>query len=311
MRRMTSNLASVIVFTLLCAATIASSRVAAQTVCSQWNINGQFTLVESQTGLSRTVWLTQTENGIKGNGAYSNVKGAVEGTLNGNSLEFAIQWERVNTMAYSFKINSEGLIQGYAYNQLTPAAKTDWYAKEFARCEDENVALAVKGEALANRDPLTLALRNLQPEGPTRRGFDIGMAATERDTALGPGKQRIMDSLPLLEERIGFTRAEFFLLARNKNAKLAAKGAAIAQSDTLLAEARAADSDPVYQLGFDIATGLFGDPAKGAEGNTLLGPGSLEIRNGLRFAGSNGILASDCQRGFDAAFKFHSARKYR
>lgn len=164
-----------------------------------------------------------------------------------------------------------------------------------------NAALADKGEAIANQDPLAVALRNLQPEGPTRRGFDIGMAAAEGDTAPGPGKQRIHDSL-LPAEQTGFTAAVTFLLARNKNAKLAAVGAAIAESDVRVARVRSLDGDPFYQLGFNIASGLFGDPAKGTVGSTQLGPGSLAIRSGLNAAG---------QRGFDAAVKFHFGRKYR
>ena len=162
-------------------------------------------------------------------------------------------------------------------------------------------SMANRGEEIANRDPLTFTLRNLQPQGPARRGFDIGMAAAERDTEPGTGKQRIHDSL-LPAEQQGFTAAVTFSLARNKNAKLAATGAAIAKSDVLVAQARSADWDPFYQLGFDIATGLFGDPAKGTVGSTQLGPGSLAIRSGLNPAG---------QRGFDAAAKFHFSRKYR
>jgi hypothetical protein len=164
-----------------------------------------------------------------------------------------------------------------------------------------NAALAQKGEAIANRDPLTFLLRNLQPKGPTRRGFDIGMAAAERDTEPGPGKQRIHDSL-LPAEQHGFTAAVTFLLARNKNAKLAAIGAAIARSDVGVDRARATETDPFYQLGFDIASGLFGDPAKGTQGSTQLGPGSLAIRSDLNAAG---------QRGFDAAQRLHFSRKYR
>ena len=34
----------------------------------------------------------------------------------------------------------------------------------------------------------------------------------------------------------------------------------------------------LFLLGYDIATGIFGDPALGARGNTLTGPGSLGIR---------------------------------
>jgi hypothetical protein len=51
-----------------------------------------------------------------------------------------------------------------------------------------------------------------------------------------------------------------------------------------------------YRLGFDIATGIFGNPALGAQGNTAWGPGSQKIRDSLSPAG---------QRGFNASVKFH------
>jgi hypothetical protein len=194
------------------------------------------------------------------------------------------------------------------HNSLNPAEKSGFTAAVSFSLERNRIqqtkgvaALAKRGEEIANRDPLTFVLRNLQPEGPARRGFDIGMAAAERDTEPGPGKQRIHDSLPPAEQQ-GFTAAVTFLLAKNKNAELAAVGAAIAKSDVLVARARSADWDPFYQLGFDIATGLFGDPAKGTVGSTQLGPGALAIRSGLNAAG---------QRGFDAATKLHFGRKYR
>ena len=194
------------------------------------------------------------------------------------------------------------------HNSLKPAEQVGFtaavsFSLERNRIQQtrNNAALAKKGEAIANRDPLTFVLRNLQPDGPARRGFDIGMAAAERDTEPGPGKQRIHDSLSPAEQQ-GFTTAVTFLLARNKNPKEAAVGAAIAKSDVSVDRARNADTDPFYQLGFDIATGLFGDPAKGTVGSTQLGTGSLAIRSGLTPAG---------QRGFDASAKFHFSRNYR
>src|SRR5216683_1735234 len=69
--------------------------------------------------------------------------------------------------------------------------------------------LAARGEALANADPLSAELRNRQPEGPARRGFDIGMAAAEGQTAPGPGKQKIHDALSP-EEQQGFDTAVAF-----------------------------------------------------------------------------------------------------
>ncbi len=49
-------------------------------------------------------------------------------------------------------------------------------------------------------------------------------------------------------------------------------------------------------MAFDIGTGIFGNPARGAQGNTLMGPGSEKIRASLDGAG---------QRGFDAARDFN------
>ena len=53
---------------------------------------------------------------------------------------------------------------------------------------------------------------------------------------------------------------------------------------------------PFYALGFDIATGIFGDPALGAQGNTASGPGSLGIRDTLSIVG---------QLGFNASMRLH------
>jgi hypothetical protein len=83
---------------------------------------------------------------------------------------------------------------------------------------------------------------------------------------------------------------------------LAAKGAAIAETDQVVAEARMAEDDDFYRRGFDIATGIFGDPALGALGNTATGPGSLKIRDSLSAAG---------QRGFNDSAALHLSRTYR
>jgi hypothetical protein len=151
--------------------------------------------------------------------------------------------------------------------------------------------LATHGEEVANADPLALELRNRAPDDETRRGFDIGMAAAEGNTAPGPGKQRIHDSLPEAE-RGGYDTAVSFSLQRNRNARAAAAGARIAAADAAVAQARTADTDVFYWLGFDIASGIFGDPALGAYGNTSMGPGSEGIRNALNPAAQRGFNAS-------------------
>ena len=156
-------------------------------------------------------------------------------------------------------------------------------------------ALAAKGEVIANADPLAVALREREQAGPSRRGFDIGMAVAEGQTLEGPGKDKIRDELSEAE-RIGFNSAVQFSLERNKNAHFAAIGAAIAAATPVLAKARTAHGSPLYSLGFDIATGIFGDPALGAQGNTASGPGSLGIRD---------WLSPIAQLGFNAAMELN------
>ena len=69
----------------------------------------------------------------------------------------------------------------------------------------------------------------------------------------------------------------------------------------VVARARTAEPDVRYWLGFDIASGIFGDPALGAQGNTATGPGSMKIRD---------ALSAPAQRGFNASVKLHLSRHY-
>jgi hypothetical protein len=166
---------------------------------------------------------------------------------------------------------------------------------------DELDALAGRGAGIAAQDALSAELRERAAEGPGKRGFDIGMATAEGQTQDGPGKQRVRNSLSPAEQE-GYDVALAFSLQRNANVGRAAVGAAIANADVEVAEARAREPDVFYWLGFDIASGIFGDPAAGAQGNTATGPGSLSVRNALSPA---------AQRGFNASVALHLGRKYR
>jgi hypothetical protein len=132
-------------------------------------------------------------------------------------------------------------------------------------------------------------------------GFDIGIGAAEGQTLPGPGKQKIHDALNPRSQG-AFATAVTFSLERNRNADLAARGAAIAEADPVVAAARTPGPNILFWLGFDIATGIFGDPALGALGNTATGPGSLKIRDSLSPAG---------QIGFNAAVTLHLSRNYK
>ena len=159
---------------------------------------------------------------------------------------------------------------------------------------------ALAGEAIATRDPLIAELRRRQPASASLRGFDIGIGVSGSQTEWGPGKQKVLDSLSLAEQDL-FKIAASFMLDRNRNSKLAATGASIAASDPVVARARTQNPDVRYWLGFDIASGLFGNPALGGAGHTSTGPGSDAIRN---------ALSGPAQRGFNDSVQLHLSRKY-
>jgi len=160
--------------------------------------------------------------------------------------------------------------------------------------------LMAKGEAMAGNNALAAELRARQTAGPIRQGFDIGLAVTDGDTAWGPGKQKALESLSPPQQE-GFKLAASLAMDQNRHAELAKIGAALAEGDPPLARARARETDPRFHLGFDIASGLFGDPALGATGNTASGPGSLRIRD---------ALSAVAQRGFNASMQLHLSRRY-
>ena len=161
-------------------------------------------------------------------------------------------------------------------------------------------AVLVRGQVIAANDAMFGELRNRVPEGPARRGFDIGLGIWAGNTAPGPGKQRYHDALVRAEQQ-GFDIAAAYSLPRNKHAALVNVGLTIASTDPEVAAARNTEADPFYWLGFDIASGLFGDPAAGSEGSKAIGPGAITIRNALNAAG---------QRGFNASVALHLSRRY-
>ncbi len=161
--------------------------------------------------------------------------------------------------------------------------------------------LVTKGAAIADMDPLAIALRSSLPDADSRRGFNIGMAVAEGQTLPGPGKDSFGRTLRP-EEQSGYAKGVRFSVDRNRNLEFAIKGAAIANVDAVLAKARTALPSAFYSLGFDIAAGIFGDTALGGAGHTLEGPGSQAIRDGLN---------DDGQKGFRAAVDLYLVQKHK
>lgn len=159
---------------------------------------------------------------------------------------------------------------------------------------------ATRGAAIAVDDPLSAEFHELQADASSRRGFEIGLAAAEGDTAPGPGKQKIRGALQPAEQG-GFDTAVAYLIVLSNDPDLARSGAAIAKADPAVGALRNSERDALYRLGFDFASGFFGDPALGGLGYASTGPGTLGFRDSLSPAG---------KRGFDAAANFNFARNY-
>jgi hypothetical protein len=116
-----------------------------------------------------------------------------------------------------------------------------------------------------------------------------------------------MDALSF-DEQIGFKDAATFSLVRDNNPDLAGKGADIAEVDAAVAAARTLETSGLYWLGFDIATGLFGDTARGGLGHTSMGPGAEKIRAGVSKIEHVLLLSDEGLRGFNASVAFHLSR---
>jgi hypothetical protein len=155
--------------------------------------------------------------------------------------------------------------------------------------------LFLRGDVIVNRDPLAVMLRASLPDAESRRGFNTAFGSSSGDTLPGPGKDRERDALPSAE-RAGFNTAVSYFLMRNNSLESAAKGAAIALQVPKVAEGRVAVPDAFFSLGYDIATGLFGDPALGGEGQTAMGPGKQKVLDSFNASG---------KRGFEASMKLH------
>ncbi|WP_294122515.1 PASTA domain-containing protein [Sphingomonas sp.] len=150
--------------------------------------------------------------------------------------------------------------------------------------------VAARGEILAAADPLAAILRDGLDEAG-RKGFDIGMGTAEGQTALGPGKQARGEALPA-DQQAGYFAAVRYSVTRNANLEAAHLGARVAVGEPGLADARRAEDDPFYALGFDIATGLLND-----RGSNPLN----QLAESAKVATVRDSLTGAARRGFDAS----------
>jgi len=176
--------------------------------------------------------------------------------------------------------------------------------------QQDKDSYAAIGAEIAATDPMVAAFRDLEPAGPRQTGFDMGIGITDKDKLWGPGKQWFLNSLSA-GQQMGFKDGAAFALGRNNNPDLAALGMGIAAADTELAEARAIRPSGLYWLGFDIATGIFGNPDLGALGYTTINPRDERMRASASEGEHILLLTHEVESGFNASMVLHLARKYK
>jgi hypothetical protein len=173
---------------------------------------------------------------------------------------------------------------------------------------DDKINMAKEGALVAQTDKLVAAFRALQTSDPRLQGFDMGIGITKIDKLWGPGKQKFLDALTF-QEQVGFKQGSTFVMMRNNFPNFAVTGADIADSDPEVETARIHEKAGLYWLGFDIATALFGDPAKGAQGSKSMGPGAEKIRASLGDIEHVLLDSNDSVRGFNDSVNFNLTRK--
>ena len=313
----------------LCAALTATPVLAVDGGCAQWDVSGDWRAVQSnivEVGSNPTMHLQQTGTRFQGSAHYYyyvtddglllvdgltrryDVDGPIVGSVTGSSFEATVYWNNNTIGVYTGQVGPQGLVVGSTYDKNNPGTRADWHSDHVAHCQPGTVIPPPMALGrVAPPHEVAFARVHTDEGTPSPPICDSARSAKARNSPAAPGLERqclasggSVTQPPPPAPMTGVMPPPQIAPATLDD--LAAVGAAIAAQDPEVAEARNADPSAFYQIGFDIASGIFGDPALGAKGNTLMGPGSEKIRGSLSAAG---------QRGFNASVAFHLARDYK
>lgn len=160
---------------------------AALAACPRWDVSGPLDLVQTN-GSTVTANLVQTDTGLQGDARYGYdrddgpfdgysyyaVGGSVDGTLNGDTLDFTIYWTNQTTGVYTGRINSQGRVTGSTYDAQHPQTIANWHSGRTLKCQGPAPALPPPPKP-------TIALGRTQPLPGAAAGPP--MSICERATA--------------------------------------------------------------------------------------------------------------------------------
>jgi hypothetical protein len=309
---------------------LSAPATAADRVCRQWKAPALMEVTQTTLGgLPVYFQLRQTGSQLLGWAQYQTTRktviGNVVGNVSGNGIYLRVLWTysgdpSIGRYTGTIKPRIGGIVGDTQYGDVFEGSTYDEYRNppEYAYWNAHHFTCPLDPVP----PPIALGRVATREDGPRPSICDAARSARARNSPAAPGLERQclasggslappdpdgsrpLAALALATNEPARDAASMRVneLARVDPARvdaLAAVGAAMAPSDPELASARVADADAAYTRGFDVASGLFGDPGLGAQGNTLMGPGSQRIRDSLDEGG---------RRGFDASFAFHRAR---
>lgn len=143
---------------------------AAQASCPQWDISGEWVAVQTN-DTKPVLTLQQTGTVIQGSGHwaytvsyntfpakgddYVEANASIDGTINGDSVEFNAYWSNDTIGVYSGRIGPQGRIEGVTYDKRHPQTRADWYSSRTMPCLDA-------GTDASGTSPPPLALGRVQ-----------------------------------------------------------------------------------------------------------------------------------------------------
>lgn len=175
---------------------------AAHAACARWDISGEWPAVQTNDA-KPTFALQQTGTQIQGSGRwaytityntfpargddYVETDASVDGTINGDTVEFTAYWSNNTIGVYSGKIGPQGRIQGTTYDKLHPETKANWYSGRTVKCLDgdtsaENISPSTTTPHTdAQPPPVVLGRVHVStPSAPERMGNESMICAQAR-----------------------------------------------------------------------------------------------------------------------------------
>lgn len=296
------------------------ARAAETLQCPQWRVPASFTIIQTN-GPHVTFELNQNGSTLSGRAHYGSVSGRVEGSIVGTAFSARALWTDSGLKSvgnYAGQISPRTLYgqigpttvadinDGVTYDEYISPHKPAGFVMRDLSCSypapgkalgrvklPGPVGFGRVGAPSTERPPICDAARSARA-----RNSPTAAALEQRCLASGGSLVPPVDAPPPPSPPIPETNTPTTMpttvpaVDSTRIDGLAATGANIANQDTDLAYVRAAESGAEFQRGFDIATGLFGDPSLGAEGRAAADPQAASIRESLD---------SDGQRGFDAS----------